>query len=58
MTTRVDPVRPPYLRDIAERLEAMMPPGAPRFADAVSAPLPETDAGPLADVRRPGAAAC
>ena len=29
MTTRVDPVRPPYPRDIAERLEAMMPPGAP-----------------------------
>ena len=43
MTTRVDPVRPPYPRDIAERLEAMMPPGAPRFADAVSAPLPETE---------------
>jgi alkylhydroperoxidase family enzyme len=29
MTTRVDPVRPPYPPQIAERLDAMMPPGAP-----------------------------
>ena len=29
MTTRVDPVRPPYPPDIAERLDAMMPPGVP-----------------------------
>ena len=29
MTTRVDPVRPPYPPDIAERLHAMMPPGVP-----------------------------
>ena len=31
--------------------------GAPRFADAVSTPSPETDVGPLVDARRPGAAA-
>jgi alkylhydroperoxidase family enzyme len=29
MTTRVDPVRPPYPASIAERLAAMMPPGEP-----------------------------
>jgi alkylhydroperoxidase family enzyme len=29
MTTRVEPVRPPYPPDVAERLEAMMPPGEP-----------------------------
>ena len=29
MTTRIDPVRPPYPRHIAERLDAMMPPGVP-----------------------------
>ena len=29
MTTRVEPVRPPYPPDVAARLEAMMPPGEP-----------------------------
>jgi hypothetical protein len=29
MTTRVDPVSPPYSPRIAERLDAMMPPGVP-----------------------------
>jgi alkylhydroperoxidase family enzyme len=29
MTTRIDPVRPPYPPPIAERLDAMMPPGVP-----------------------------
>ena len=29
MTTRIDPVRPPYPPHIAERLDAMMPPGVP-----------------------------
>ena len=29
MTTRVDPVCPPYPPPVAERLEAMMPPGVP-----------------------------
>ena len=29
MTPRIDPVQPPYRPDVAERLEAMMPPGAP-----------------------------
>ena len=29
MTARVDPVRPPYPPPVAERLEAMMPPGVP-----------------------------
>ena len=29
MTTRVDPVRPPYPAHVAERLDAMMPPGVP-----------------------------
>jgi hypothetical protein len=38
MTTRVDPVCPPYPPQVAERLEAMMPPGVPRFADVQGAP--------------------
>ena len=29
MTARVDPVHPPYPPPVAERLEAMMPPGVP-----------------------------
>jgi hypothetical protein len=29
MTSRIDPVRPPYPPHIAERLDAMMPPGVP-----------------------------
>jgi alkylhydroperoxidase family enzyme len=29
MTTRIDPVQPPYSPQAAERLQAMMPPGAP-----------------------------
>ena len=29
MTTRIDPVSPPYPPHIAERLDAMMPPGEP-----------------------------
>jgi len=29
MTTRIDPVQPPYAPLVAERLDAMMPPGAP-----------------------------
>ena len=29
MTTRVNPVCPPYPPDVAARLEAMMPPGVP-----------------------------
>ena len=29
MTPRIDPLDPPYEPDVAERLEAMMPPGAP-----------------------------
>ena len=29
MTTRIDPVQPPYSPQVAERLDAMMPPGAP-----------------------------
>ncbi len=29
MTPRIAPVRPPYSPDVGERLEAMMPPGAP-----------------------------
>jgi alkylhydroperoxidase family enzyme len=32
MTTRVDPVRPPYPAQIAGRLAAMMPPGVPPIA--------------------------
>lgn len=29
MTTRIDPVQPPYTPDVGERLDAMMPPGVP-----------------------------
>jgi len=29
MTSRIDPVHPPYAPDIAEQLAAMMPPGVP-----------------------------
>ena len=29
MATRIDPVRPPYSSDVAERLDVMMPPGVP-----------------------------
>jgi alkylhydroperoxidase family enzyme len=29
MTTRIDPVQPPYNPEVAERLDAMMPPGEP-----------------------------
>lgn len=29
MTPRIDPVQPSYPSQIAERLEAMMPPGVP-----------------------------
>ena len=29
MATRIDPVHPPYSSDVAERLDAMMPPGVP-----------------------------
>jgi alkylhydroperoxidase family enzyme len=29
MTTRIDPVQPPYSPQVAERLDAMMPPGTP-----------------------------
>jgi alkylhydroperoxidase family enzyme len=29
MTTRIDPVQPPYSPQVAERLDAMMPPGVP-----------------------------
>ena len=32
MTTRIDPVRPPYPAQIAGRLAAMMPPGVPPIA--------------------------
>ena len=29
MTSRIDPISPPYSRHVAERLDAMMPPGVP-----------------------------
>jgi len=29
MTTRIDPIQPPYTPQVAERLDAMMPPGVP-----------------------------
>ena len=29
MTSRIDPISPPYARHVAEQLEAMMPPGVP-----------------------------
>jgi alkylhydroperoxidase family enzyme len=31
MTTRIEPVQPPYSPQVAERLDAMMPPGTPPF---------------------------
>lgn len=32
MKTRIDPVQPPYPPEVAERLDAMMPPGVPPIA--------------------------
>jgi hypothetical protein len=29
VTTRIDPVQPPYSPQVAERLDALMPPGVP-----------------------------
>ncbi len=46
MTTRIDPVRPPYPAHIAGRLAAMMPPGVPPIAlfRTFARNLPMTDA--------------
>ena len=46
MAPRVDPVQPPYPPQVAERLEAMMPPGVPPIL------LFRTFARNLADDRR------